>query len=71
MKITEAGNADRVGAGEHGMTPDHFDMAPGHGASEIGGNVLDHVLFTIDERSPVELRLADGDAMSRRAFDRM
>src|SRR3954465_2641268 len=46
------------------MALDDLDIALGHGAGEVGRDVPDHVFLAVDERRPVELRLADGDMMN-------
>jgi hypothetical protein len=55
---------------DKGTAPlDHLDLAARHRASEVAGNVLDHVLFAINQRGPVEPRLADADMVDRGAVD--
>ena len=62
-------DADGVGAGERAVALDDLDVALGHRAGEVGRDVLDHVLLAVDQRGPVELRLADRDVMNGRALD--
>jgi hypothetical protein len=62
-------NADGIRTSECGMALDDLDIALGHRAGEVRGDVLDHVLLAVDQRRPVELRLADGDVMNGCALD--
>jgi hypothetical protein len=64
-----AADADQVGSCENGASLDHLDITPGHRAGEIAGDALDHLLLAIDQRGPIEPRLADRDVMNGRTFD--
>ena len=54
---------DRVRAGEAAAIMDHFDAALFHQFPKRGRDLADHRLLAVDQRRPVEARLADRDMM--------
>src|SRR5258708_5653756 len=43
---------------------DHLDIATRHRARKVRRDILDQVLFAVDQCGPAQLRLADGDMMN-------
>ncbi len=68
LEVTLA-NADRIGPSENRVALDHLDIAMRHRAGEIRRDILDQVLLAVDQRGPVELRLADRDVVNGGALD--
>ena len=60
---------DGVGGNEDTLTFHNLDFSARHYAGEVGRNVPDHRLLTIDQRSPVEPRLTNCNVMNGRAIN--
>ena len=56
-------DADRVGSDEGGMSADDLDATFGKRQRDRLGDGADQLLFAVDQRRPVELWLAQFDAM--------
>src|SRR3984893_11565261 len=71
MFCLEGFRADRYGiwSGEAAVIPDYLDPAPLHQLPERDRDACYHRLFAVDQRRPVEARLANGDVMGFGALD--
>src|ERR1700730_3187523 len=71
MLCLEGFRADGYGiwSGEATVIPDYLDPASLHQPFERGRDAGYHRLFAVDQRRPVEARLADGDVMGFGALD--
>ena len=67
--IMRSPHARGVRTGKDRVAANDLDAAISHQAAERAGDVADHLLLAVDEYGPVELRLADGDAVDMRPLD--
>src|SRR5689334_18545275 len=62
-------DTDRVRPRESCVARDHLDTTLLHRPGEPRWDVLDQRFLPVDQRGPIEPRLADGNLMDRRALD--